>query len=118
MRHLILHRQRALIGFALNYYCVLGSDREGFLARLDQEKAAAQAGESIHPRLRNGDTIVLDLPDQGGSFFVAVFLEDRSIVTEPITIGPGSEDVAYGILTDRIPYKGMVIALAQAKPQE
>lgn len=117
MRHLILHRQRALIGFALKYYCVLGGDRAGFLARLDQERAAAQAGESVHPSLRNGDTIVLDLPEEGGSFFVAVFLEDRSIVTDPILVEPGREDVAYGILTDRIPYKGMVIAVARAKPQ-
>ena len=112
MRHLILHRQRALIGFALKYYCVMGGDREGFLAALPMEKAAAQAGESRHRALRNGETITVELSEEGGSFFVAVFLEDRSIVTDPVAIGPGDQDVEYVILTDRAPYKGMGVALA------
>lgn len=113
MRHLILRRQRALIGFALRYYCVMGQDRDAFLARLEQEQAAARAGQRLHPSLRNGDTISLELPEEGGSFFVAVFLEDRSIVTEPVHIGPGGDDVVYDILTDREPYKGMIVTLAQ-----
>lgn len=115
MRKLILHRQRALIAFALKYYCVTGQDRAAFMARLPQEKAAAWAGQSPFPSLRNGETITIDLPETGGSFFVAVFLEDRSIVTEPVVIGPGTEDVEYMILTDRAPYKGMGVALAEVR---
>lgn len=117
MRHLILHRQRALIGFALKYYCIMGGDREAFMKSLAWEKAAALAGESRHRALRNGETITVELPQAGGSFFVAVFLEDRSIVTDPVVIGPGEADAEYVILTDRAPYKGMGIALAKVEQQ-
>lgn len=115
MRHLILHRQRALIAFALKYYCVMSGDREGFLAALAREREAAQNG--AYRALRNGETITVELPEDEASFFVAVFLEGRSIVTDPVPIPPGTEDVEYVILTDRAPYKGMGIALAKVGAQ-
>lgn len=35
MRHLIIHRQRALMGFGLSYFCILDETRERFMERLE-----------------------------------------------------------------------------------
>lgn len=102
MRHLTLHRQRALVGFALKYYCVL-----------TQQETPEQEETYI---LHNGDTISVEVSENGASFFVAVLLENRQIFTEPIAIAPGTVDVSYVILTDaHQPYKGMGIAVVPAE---
>lgn len=36
MRHLIIHRQRALMGFGLSYFCILDETRERFMERLEE----------------------------------------------------------------------------------
>ena len=57
MRHLIIHRQRALMGFGLSYFCILDQTRDGFLARLEGlSRAECNALEGPTP-ITNGQTI-------------------------------------------------------------
>ena len=111
MRHLIIHRERSLVGFALNYYCVLGQDRDAFLQELPERNASARRGVASDYPLRNGQTVSIDIGNDALSFFIAVYLDGRSIVTAPISIAAGSDDAVFAILTQAVPYKGMEIAV-------
>ena len=101
MRHLILHRQRALACFAIKYHCILNQDREAFLCRLQRQDPLALLEEASEYMLRNGETISIDIScEERSAFFVAVYLEKRNIVTQEIIIEPGGRDVSYEIRTD------------------
>lgn len=114
MRHLILHRQRALACFAMKYCCILNRDREAFLRSPEGQDPLALLGSGIGPVLRNGETVSIDIGDGGCTFFVAACLDGRNLVTDEVVIPPGTEDAAYVIRTDYDGYKRLSICVVPA----
>ena len=92
MRHLIIHRQRALMGFGLSYFCILDQTRDGFLARLEGlSRAECNALEGPIP-ITNGQTIKVPIDDQAHTFLIALYPEEKNMVTREIPVPAGAED--------------------------
>ena len=100
MRHLILHRERALACFATKYDCVLNRDRGEFLDWLAGQELPQLMVQGVGTPLRNGETVTLDIGEEAATFFVAVYLEKRALVTETAEIPAGDGDVRYVVRTD------------------
>ena len=109
MGTLTLLRQRALGGFALKYHCFFGRDRETFLRGLEQTPMEKRQQIPSDCTLKNGERVHVSLDDQGISFFVAVYLESRTIVTPLITVPPRDSD--YTIVTDFDKYRGLSVQI-------
>lgn len=98
MRELTVHRQRALACFAMEYYCVVGQDREVFLRGLAEQEGPVH--RCAAPALKNGQTIAGSIGEEETSLFVVACLDGRDLATETVTIPAGQEDAAYEVITD------------------
>ncbi len=111
MRHLIIHRQRALMGFGLSYFCILDQTREDFLARLEGlSRAECNALEGPTP-ITNGQTIKVPIDDQAHTFLIALYPEEKNMVTREIPVPAGTEDVVFVIKTDMDMRRGIVVSV-------
>ena len=100
MRTLTISRERALAAFGVQYHLFTGGSREEFMVLLEKTPLEARKDIQSDYSLRNGQVLRFHLPeDATATFFAAAFLENRSIVTREITVGPGNEDVSYTIKT-------------------
>lgn len=100
MRTLTITRERALAAFSMKYHVFAGGSRAEFLSKL--EKIPMDQRKNIQPdfSLKNGETVRFRLEDHvATSFFAALFTETRNIVTNEVTIAPGTEDVSFTIKT-------------------
>ncbi len=94
MRRLIIHRQRALACFGVPYYCVPGDD---IGAVLSMPSGMTPDGVAV----ANGQTVTILIDEaQPGRFFAAMKNGSRCLVTQPVTIPNGTEDVSFTIITD------------------
>lgn len=105
MGRLVVHRQRALGAFALKYHCFFGKDREAFMKVLEETPLVDRPQLPSDCTLKNGERVTVELGEQGSCFFVAVYLESRTIVTPTVEVLPG--DSAYTIETDFDRYLGL-----------
>lgn len=105
MGHLTVERQRALGAFALKYHCFFGKEREAFMQVLEQTPLAQRPQLASDCTLKNGERVTVELGEQGTCFFVAVYLESRTIVTPLVEVLPG--DHTYVIETDFDRYLGL-----------
>lgn len=111
MRHLIIHRQRALMGFGLSYFCILDETRERFMERLEGlTRAQCNALEGPVP-ITNGATIELPLDEAAHTFLIALYPEEKNMVTREIPVPAGTEDVIYLIKTDMDMRRGIVVSV-------
>ena len=111
MRHLIIHRQRALMGFGLSYFCILDETRERFMERLEGlTRAQCNALEGPVP-ITNGATIELPLDEAAHTFLIAHYPEEKNMVTREIPVPAGTEDVIYLIKTDMDMRRGIVVSV-------
>lgn len=100
MRTLTIIRERALAAFSMKYHVFAGGSREEFVATL--EKIPMDQRKNIQPdfSLKNGETVRFQLENEAtATFFCALFTETRNIVTNEITVLPGTEDVSFTIKT-------------------
>ena len=111
MRQLILRRERALACFATPYYCLMGREREEFLAWLAEQAPGALMERGAGIPLRNGETVALEIGEEETAFFVAAYLEKRSLVTGQAVIPPGTEDVRYMVRTSYDGYRRLSLSL-------
>jgi hypothetical protein len=111
MRQLILHRERALAGFALLHYAVLDRDKTEFLRQQDQKPYTCRPEWGGDFALRNGETRRVELDEGEHTLFVAVYLESRRIITETMTIPAGNEDAKFTIFTEFDGYHSVDIVL-------
>ena len=111
MRHLILRRERALACFATPYDCVVNRDREEFLAWLEGQELQNLMMQGVGTPVRNGETVTLDIGEEGGCFLVAAYLEKRALVTETGKIEPGTGDVHYVVRTQYDGFRRLGIIL-------
>lgn len=99
MRELIIHRERALAAFALTYYVHINRDREAHLRALE-----AMADPRLEARgdygLRNGQTLRIPMDQEGGSFFIGIYTQEKNHVSLPVPVPPGEADIAFRIITD------------------
>ena len=100
MRHLIVHRERALACFAMKYHCIVGRDRETFLQELARQDQPVHLWDGSFPVLGNGQTLSIEIGAEGCTFFVVACLDGRDLATEEVTVGPGHGDVSYVVRTD------------------
>lgn len=105
MGRLIVHRERALGAFALKYHCFFGQDREAFMQALEQVPMDERAQLPSDCTLKNGERVTVELGERGTCFFVAVYLESRTIVTPAVEVPPG--DSVYTIVTNFDRYLGL-----------
>ncbi len=118
MRHLIIHRQRALMGFGLSYFCILDETRDSFMAQLEGlSRAECNALEGPTP-ITNGATIDLELDDQAHTFLIALYPEEKNMVTREIPVPAGEEDAVFLIKTDMDMRRGIVVSVGPAKKAE
>ena len=111
MRHLIIHRQRALMGFGLSYFCILDETRERFMERLEGlTRAQCNALEGPVP-ITNGATIELPLDEAAHTFLIALYPEEKNMVTREIPVPAGTEDVIYLIKTSMDMWRGIVVSV-------
>lgn len=111
MRHLIIHRQRALMGFGLSYFCILDQSREDFLARLEGLSRAECNGLDGTTPITNGQTIQVPIDDQAHTFLIALYPEEKNMVTREIPVPAGTEDAVFLIKTDMDMRRGIVVAV-------
>ena len=100
MRTLTITRERALAAFSMKYHVFAGGSREEFVSTL--ERIPLEQRDNIQPdfSLKNGETVRFKLEDTAtATFFAALFTQTRNIVTNEITVLPGTEDVSYTIKT-------------------
>lgn len=111
MRHLIIHRQRALMGFGLSYFCILDQSREDFLARLEGlSRAECSVLDGAIP-ITNGQTVQIPIDDQAHTFLIALYPEEKNMVTREIPVPAGTEDAVFLIKTDMDMRRGIVVAV-------
>lgn len=111
MRHLILRRERALACFATKYDCILNRDRQEFLDWLAGQDLQRLMVQGVGTPLRNGETVTLDIGEEGATFFVAACLEKRALVTDTAEIPAGDQDVHYVVRTDYDGYRRLQLTL-------
>lgn len=111
MRHLILRRERALACFATKYDCVLNRDREAFLDWLTGQELQQLMLQGVGTPLRNGETVTLDIGEEAATFFVAAYLEKRTLITETAEIPAGTQDVRYVVRTDYDGFRRLQLTL-------
>ena len=102
---LTLLRQRALGAFALKYHCFFGKNREMFVKTVENMPREERMLIPSDCALRNGERVKVELSEQGISFFVAVYLESRTVVTPVVEVPAG--DSAYTIITEFDKYLGL-----------
>ena len=100
MRKLVIHRERALACFAMKYHCIVGRERESFLAQLGEQGPGIHLWDGDEPTLQNGQTLSLQIGEEAVSFFVVACLDGRDLATEEVNIPVGEEDVYYTVRTD------------------
>lgn len=111
MRQLIIHRQRALMGFGLSYFCILDQTREDFLSRLEGlSRAECNALEGSAP-ITNGQTIQIPIDEQAHTFLIALYPEEKNMVTREIPVPSGTEDAVFIIKTDMDMRRGIVVSV-------
>jgi hypothetical protein len=115
MRKLILHRERALAGFALLHYAVVDQDKTEFLRIQDQKPYTCRPEHGGDFALRNGESRQVELDDGEHTLFVVVYLESRRIVTETMTIPAGTEDARFTIFTEFDGYHSVNIVLRKTE---
>lgn len=117
MRTLTLYRERALAGFALRYFCMLGRDRTKFIESLRQlEDPRANGTGDV--ALRNGERIKLEIDETETNIFAVVYLESRCIVTPSIPIPAGTEDLGFQLDTGFDQYLGMTVTVRPMEKTE
>lgn len=109
MGRLIVERQRALGAFALKYYCFFGQDREAFMQVLEGTPLPQRSQLPSDCTLKNGERVTVEMGERGICFFVAVYLESRTIVTPLVEVLPG--DHTYIIKTDFDHYLGLSLRI-------
>lgn len=100
MRHLIVHRERALACFAMKYDCILDREQAEFLASLEGQDRNELMLNGAGVPMRNGETVSIELDEGEHRFFVAVCLESRTMTTNDLTIPAGTEDAEITVRTD------------------
>ena len=100
MRHLIVHRERALACFAMKYDCVLDREQADFLAELEGKDREELMLNAPGVPMRNGETITIELDEGEHRFFVAACLESRIMTTNDLTIPAGDADAEINVRTD------------------
>jgi hypothetical protein len=105
MRHITIHRERALAAFALKYYCVFDRDSERFIAELEANEATARFAHVGDVSLRNGEKIRVGMDEEEHTFFAMIYTENKNIATNTVTVPAGTEDMAYQIITDYDGYR-------------
>ena len=113
MGQLTLLRRRALGAFALKYHCFFGCDRDTFMKVLEKTPMELRPQLPSDCTLKNGERVTVELGEQGTCFFVAVYLESRTIVTPSVEVPPG--DFTYVIETDFDKYRGLSLRLEPAE---
>ena len=100
MRKLLISRQRALACFGTAYHCILGQSIE------DHERWASEQNRNElmtgHDRnsIRNGETIVLEIPEEATTMFVIAYLEQRNLISQLLDIPAGHDDLHYAVITN------------------
>ena len=100
MRHLIVHRERALACFAMKYDCILDTEQAEFLASLEGKDRNELMMNGAGVPMRNGETVSIELDEGEHRFFAAVCLESRTMTTNDLTIPAGDADVEVAVRTD------------------
>ncbi len=100
MRHLIVHRERALACFAMKYDCVLDREQADFLAELKGKDREELMLNAPGVPMRNGETITIELDEGEHRFFAAACLESRTMTTNDLTIPAGDADAEITVRTD------------------
>ena len=100
MRHLIVHRERALAYFAMKYDCVLDREQADFLAELEGKDRGELMLNAPGVPMRNGETITIELDEGEHRVFVAACLESRTMTTNDLTIPAGDADAEITVRTD------------------
>ena len=100
MRHLIVHRERALACFAMKYDCVLDREQADFLAELEGTDRGELMLNAPGVPMRNVETITIELDEGEHRFFVAACLESRTMTTNDLTIPAGDADAEITVRTD------------------
>ena len=95
MRHLIVHRERALACFAMKYDCVLDREQADFLAELEGKDREELMLNAPGVPMRNGETITIELDEGEHRFFAAACLESRTMTTNDLTIPAGDADADH-----------------------
>jgi hypothetical protein len=111
MRQLILHRERALAGFAIRYFGVLDRDPAAFVAELERSAETARFAHVGDCALRNGETVSLNLDDGPHTLFVIIYTESRNVVTNLVTIDAGREDAEFTVRTEYDGYRKLQFVL-------
>jgi hypothetical protein len=111
MRQLIVHRERALAGFALLHYVLVDRDKKEFLQELQKKPYTCRPEWGGDFALRNGETRRVELDAGEHTLFVAVYLESRLILTDEMTIPAGEEDARFTIFTEFDGYHSVNIVL-------
>lgn len=111
MRQLIICRQRALMGFGLRYYCILDQDRDAFLSQIEGlSRAECNSLDGPVP-ITNGATIHLPIDENAHSFLIALYPEEKNMVTKNIPVPAGTADVIFIIQTDMDMRRGIMVSV-------
>ena len=116
-RYLVLQRQRALMGFGICYYCALDQSREDLLARLETLSRAECCALPELTSISNGGTVRIPLDSAAHSFLIALFPDDRRMVTREIPIPAGNEDAVFRIKTDMDIRRGILVSVGPAEQE-
>jgi hypothetical protein len=115
MRQLILHRERALAGFALLHYALVDRDKTEFLQELKKKPYTCRPEWGGDFALRNGETRRMELDEGEHTLFVAVYLESRLILTDVMSIPAGQEDAKFTIFTEFDGYHSVDVVLKKTE---
>lgn len=87
MRKVIITRKKSFVGFLIPYNCIIGSKSGVF------GKASAR-----YP-IKNGETIVIDLPETALSIIVEAHTSDGDVYSKPLKLPAGKGHIEMTIVT-------------------
>lgn len=88
MRKVIITRKKSFVGFLIPYYCIIGSKNGVF------GKASAR-----YP-VKNGETVVIDVPETALSMIVEAKTSDGEVYSEPLKLPAGKGHIEVTIVTE------------------
>lgn len=100
MRHLQIHRERALACFAISYFCFCDQDPAIFASPMTKDHFDSLVKEKSGLGFRNGESKTVEIDDQAHTLFAAAWRESGCLITNLSPIPEGSDPVSKVIITD------------------
>ena len=100
MRKLIVSRQRALACFGTAYHCIIGQSIEAHQQWASEQDRDVLMTSHAQNSIRNGETIMMEIPEDATTMFIIAYLEQRNLTTQKLTIPAGQTDLHYVVITN------------------